>query len=227
MIKNNNNKTNDMLNYLKIKYGETFEVEKYEEGSVLFPELYGADKLLVHPVNNFQLPFYVFSNIKGNGFSDDYIVSKLSYEFTEKYKKDIEALDHREKAVKFAFGVSNPPEDPNYLKTSVDDFVDDATYDCDIYLYIAINSQSMQDIKNESTFLYKVYSYLKEKTDRNFEISVAYINKNNFADARELIRLGHAINFSWTMLEAGVLDKINFERKNNIKDASYFNNIVK
>ncbi|MFJ5762919.1 hypothetical protein ACIQAA_28135 [Neobacillus sp. NPDC093182] len=59
---------NVILTYLQETYNETFEVETFKERSTIFKNMYGADKVIVHPKGK---PEYVFlagedRDMKGN-----------------------------------------------------------------------------------------------------------------------------------------------------------------
>lgn len=212
----------EMLSYLENKYRETFEIEKFEKGSSLFPELYGGEKMIVHLTKNNKIPFNVFKNINSKGYHDDYILSYFSYQYTEKHKQEIEKLDNREMAVSFSLGFSDRPQDPNLLNRSVDDFVNDPELKGSIFLYVALKSESDQFTEQDSAFLYSLYTYMKGKTDRRFRVSVGYIKYDRFDDAQELLRMAHAINFGWSPLGKGVILTKGFEWDDPIQGPSYF-----
>lgn len=214
-----------ILSYLQEKYGEAFERQTLVEGSPLTPHLKDGKRIMFRPINNPEIPFYVFTDSKE--FGDNYILSHLSYKFTEANKEEIDRLDEREKAIKLSFGCSNRPQDPKYLNLPVESFANDTSYKCSINVLVAIKVQNEQDTKNDSEFLFKLYETMKNITDRNFRISVGYIQGEAFKDAQELIRMGHTINFSWTILEDGVLSSQYFEREDHISTPSYFDNLNK
>jgi adenosine/AMP kinase len=212
-----------ILHYLHNKYGESFQIEYFDKGSILFAQMYGSDQAMVHPTNNKNLPFYVFKNTKSSGFNDNYIISNISYTYTEKYKNDIKKMTKMEVDMKFYFAFINRPEQAETLKLSVDDIESDSAYKGTIDLYIAVKIENNQDIKDNKEFLYNIYKYMKENTNRDFTVSIAYIKKDKFEDAKKLIRIAHTINFSWTQLNNDDINVIHFDSKDDIKSSSFFN----
>lgn len=225
MFKSEKSKTEDMLKYLSDRYGEEFAAEEFIQGSTFMPELYGGDQLLVHPAKNDQIPFYVFKNTESEGYNDNYTIAYFDYHMTEKYKQDIKSIDDRDMAVKLAFRLADFPRSPEYLKNTFEYLDKDTTYEGHIDLYVAVNAGNEQEIKNDSQFLYELYTFMKGITERDFEISVGYIKNDNFKEAEELIRISHTINFNWNLLEHDVIDYINIYSTEDIKDPSYFDTI--
>jgi hypothetical protein len=215
-------KSNDtasrMLPYLKEKYGESFEEEAFEEGSTLFPEMYGGDKMMAHPAENNQIPFYVHKNVKSGGFNDNYILSDMSYRFTEKYKHDIQNFDEREKVLKLSFGCSDVIDDLSYLTSSVDEFAKDEFYDCRVHLEVAVNGSP---IDQDKEFITNAYNFMKERTTHDFTITVGYIDKDRFEEAKELIRIAHTINFSWTIIEDALIATVQMDSENDSNSPSF------
>lgn len=210
---------NEMLEYLEGKYGEEFEEEVFEEGSSLFPEMYRGDKMLAYPSANEQIPFYVHKNVKSNGFNDNYVLSEMSYRFTEKYKETVQNMDEREKAVKLSFGCGDVIDNPSYFNTSVDEFAQDSSYDCEVHLEIAINGAP---IDGDREFISNLYHFMKERTIHDFNISLGYIDGKRFEEAKELIRIAHTINFSWTIIDDAVLEIKQVDSEDDIEDPTFF-----
>ncbi len=219
MFKNAKNEEMKMLEYLETKYGETFVTESFKEGSPLTPHLEDKYVKMFRPTNNKDIPFYVFHDSKE--FSDNYVLSSLSTRFTEENAYGIKELTQKETAVKFAYGCANPPTQ-EFLNKSVSEFENDLSYKCVIDLLIAVKVGSEEKSSGDSEFLYKVYEYMKEKTERGFRVSVGYVQEDHFEDAKEFIRIAHTINFSWKMLGDAVVTSKYFEREDNIEDPSHF-----
>lgn len=221
-----NAKADKMIRYVEEKYGESFEIEEFDNGSTLFADLYGGDKLLAHPAGMEDRPFLIYDNSPDYPYSDDYVQASLSCEFTDIHKSEIEQMDSsRERAVKLSFLGTNTPEDFSPATLSAETFNLDLNYDARIYVDVAVNTEPGYGVQEDTEFLFNLYNYMKKITERDFIILVAYIKPDRFEDAKEIIRVTHAVNLSWSLLEDGVQQKIQFERQENIQDASYFSRI--
>ncbi|MDQ0194715.1 hypothetical protein [Paenibacillus wynnii] len=218
-------KVQKMISYVEDKYGQSFEVEQLDKGSTFFAELYGGDKLLVHPKGQVKEPFFVFEHSTKHTYSDNYVQASLSNTFTEIHKLKIEQFDSRKRAVKLAFRGTNTPSGAAFLGTSAEDFNRDLSYDADIYVDVVVKMDSSYGISQDAEFLYQLYNYMKSITQRNFIISIAYIKPEKFEEAEEIIRIAHTVNFAWAWLGDGVEQEFSFERKDPVQDASYFVNI--
>jgi hypothetical protein len=214
--KDSNATSSEMLTYLEEKYDKKFEEEVYEEGSTLFPELYGGDRMIAHPSENEDIPFYVNKNVESEGFNDNYLLADLSYRFTEKHKQAIETMDGRDKAVKFSVGCRPRPQDPNYLEASVEDIMEE--FSCNVSLNVAVKGEREG---KEEAFVRELYKYMEENTSM-FTVTVGYVKEDHFEEATELIRLAHTINFGWSQLGEGLFEYIYFESEDDINDPSFF-----
>ncbi|MCR8643647.1 hypothetical protein NV379_19035 [Paenibacillus sp. N1-5-1-14] len=219
-------RVNKMLDYLEDKYGEKFVEEYFEPGGMIYPGKSEGDSMMVYPEKNKELPFNVHKNMKKSGYNDNYVSASLSYQFTEKYKSGVEKLDNREKAIKFFFALSNRPHDPSTINTPIDDFAKDMSYEGEIELFVAVSAESDQDYKKDAKFLRDLYSYMLKITNRNFLISVAYVQKNKFQPAKDLIRISHTTNFAWTWMGDGFMRDITFKGDRTVQNIGYFEDMV-
>ena len=215
----------EMLNYLEDKYGETFEVEYFDKGDFLFPEIYGGDKMLVYPTSNPNIPFYVYKNVESEGFYDIYVPSYFSYQFTQKHQQNLMNMDTREKAFKVVLTSRNRPAEARQLQRTIEDFVQDTTYRFNLHLYVAVKKEGEPDADTETEFLYQLYTYMNELKNEGAEVylGVAYVEPERFEEAQSLMRLAHTINFAWYLLDdEDVLNVAYFGSTNDIQDNSYF-----
>ncbi|MFB9277178.1 hypothetical protein [Cohnella cellulosilytica] len=219
--------TKRMFDYLEEKYGGTYEKEIFEKGSTLFPDMYGGAKMMMHPVGQPDLPFYVFKGTSSEEFNDDYPLCYFSYHYTEKNKREIEELDDRDLIVKFALGFREVPQDSKILQTPVEEFVADENREGSIFLYVAVPVEGERAPEDDSVFFINLYKKMKELTDRNFIVSVAYVKQENYQDAVEAMRVAFAVNFSWNYIREGRLNDVYFRQSAPISDPSYFQNLLK
>jgi hypothetical protein len=217
-----------MLEYLQDKYGGSFEAERLVKGSKWFAKMYGGDKLLVHPAGQPELPFYVHENVISEGYNDNYVMANFSVQFTKKHQQSIEELDSRIKGVKFGFGCANWPDSAEDLTIPVETFAQDLSYDCDLNLLVALVPEGDLDVDRDENFLYRLYDSMKKITNRYFFVSVGYVIEDQIDFAKEYIRLGHTRDYHWTQLEPPVVTRhIEFDRDDDIQDASYFDKFLK
>lgn len=214
--------TKRMMSYLEEKYGGRFEKEYFEKGSTLFPEMYGGAKMRVHPAGQPDLPFIMHKNTKSDGYNDNYPISFFSYQYTEKYKHEIEQLDDRDLIVKFALGFVEKPQRSEMLSVSVDEFVADKEREGLIFLYVGVPVEGDRIPEDDKVLWEKVYEKIKSMTDRDFLVSIGYIEQENYEDALELVRIAYTINFSWKYIREGYIQDVYFERDLLISDPSYF-----
>ena len=214
--------TKRMFDYLEEKYGGTYEKEFYEKGSTLFPDMYGGAKMMVHPVGQPDLPFYVFKSRKSEGFIDDYVLCYFSYRYTEKYKHEIEELDDRDLIVQLALGFADEPQDPATLDISLEDFVADKNREGRLFLYVAVPVAEERVPDDDSALWNKLYDKMSTLTDRNFSVSVAYVKQESYQDALDSARIAFAVNFSWKYMRDGFIQDVYFERDDLISDPQYF-----
>ncbi|CAM4339160.1 hypothetical protein [Paenibacillus tarimensis] len=219
-MKNDKKTAADMLDYVQLKYGGAFAAEAFEERG-LMPELYGSDRMLVHPAGQPDLPFYVYKKGKTDSYTDNYIEASLSVRYTAKHQREVMQLDQRDIAVKFRIGFAGALDDKSLLDADPDSALSAISHPSMLYLYAGVKG-SKGDNRTESEFLHRLYQYMMELTDRDFTVVVGYIDEEDYEKADQLLRIAHTVNFSWAMLDDPDLPVAWFERRDNVQDASFF-----
>ncbi|PZD94579.1 hypothetical protein DNH61_16560 [Paenibacillus sambharensis] len=219
-MKNDKKTAAEMLDYVQTKYGGSFTAEAFEE-SGLMPELYGSDKMMVHPAGQPELPFYVYKKGKTDSYTDNYLEASLSVHYTDKHIAEVMQLDERDIAVKFRLGFAGTLDDKSLLDADPDTALSAISHPTMLYLYTGVKG-SKGDNRTESEFLHRLYRYMMELTDRDFTVVVAYIDEEDYEKADRLLRIAHTVNFSWSMLDDPEVSVAWFERGDDVQDASFF-----
>jgi len=226
MIKDEKKMTKNMLQYVEQKYGEEFTAELFDKGDILFPELYGDDRLIVSPLANQEVAFWVFKESKG--YSDNYMTSYFSHQFNTLHKAEILSLVNREMDIQFALNFSNLPQEEAMSQRTVEEIVSDEQLEGYLYLYIAIPESEKLQNTQEAQFLYEVYGHVKKMSNREFLINVAYIQDAYVEDAQRLLRYSPILNFDWSLLQdEAVVKSLAFGSNSVIEDAAFFNERIK
>ena len=192
-----------IVNYLEDKYGEKFEVEHKKEGSVLFPEMYGKDKIFAHPEGKPELIFEAGeSSSKEKKYYDDYIPAIWGDELTKSLKNDMHGNLPENSIYKVYVNVAGSKYNLYMKDMSILDYIKSENKNIRVILKVAILTSGKPNIEEYSEGLFKAYETIKSLNTTFYGLSVGVVDQSE--DFSEYIRTSNVNNIAWSNLAEGV-----------------------
>nr|WP_309098613.1 hypothetical protein [Fredinandcohnia onubensis] len=211
------------LQYLEDKYGEEFEVMWSKEGSKLFQDLYGGDKVIVHPKGEPNMVFIVKEyNDKGE-WVDDYLSAKWGYELHQILEADIAKELPRGTQFKVNLSVGSNEVDETMATISVNEYLS-KNKNVKISLTAGIKTDGPPDINQYSNGIYNLFQLFKGLGVKIYAISIGFIDQSE--DISEYIQTSFVNNLQWSNFnakvygEVGVDDRLDPDDPSDIVDPS-------
>ena len=128
-----------IITHLEKTYDEKFEVEIFKEGSTFFKNMYGADKMIVHPKDK---PEYVFlageDRDHAGEYYDTYVLSKWAVELTKKFETDISTIMPEEFEYRVLLYVEDGKYDSTMKEMSVFDYFSNKNNEANVVIKMAV-----------------------------------------------------------------------------------------
>lgn len=211
------NAESKFLSHLEKKYNEDFEVENVKEGSIIFSEMYGKDKALVHPKGNNELVFLAGEYLKTEEIYDNYVLAKWG----EEIKADIKGEMEKE-LPNSPYKVSIMAADDTYDASMQDkpflEYVEENNNNVLIMLTVGVYTTEEPELATFSQGIYNLYQKLKEYGTESYAISVGFVDESE--DITDYIRTANINNIAWSNLDAKVYGEISFDERSNPKNPS-------
>lgn len=208
------NSEGKILNYLEDKYGEKFVVEGKKEGSILFPKMYGKDKLFVYPKGKPELIFAAGQSRSDEvNYYDGYISAVWGDELTNSLK---EALKGKlpEGSVYRVF-VNSSEDDPSMKDMSIYDYLKRENKNLMVVLEVAIKTTKEPNLDEYRDGLYQAFEIIKNLQSKYYTLSVGVVDKSE--DIQEYIRTSKVNNIPWSNLDAKVYGYLVVDDYDDIK----------
>jgi hypothetical protein len=201
-----------ILSHLEEAYNEEFEIEHVDEGSWLFPEMYGRDKAIVHPKGNEELVFLSgeYRNNEGE-YYDTYVLAKWG----EELKASLNPLMEKElpgSPYKVYIRAEDGAYDPSMLDTPFQEYLE-LNKDISIVLIASIYTTKEPDVERYSRSIYNIYHKLKNYGTDSYVVSVGFVDESE--DVSDYIRTTSVNNIAWTNLDAEIYGYIGFDERSN------------
>ncbi|WP_152681108.1 hypothetical protein [Neobacillus vireti] len=192
----------NILNYLEGKYGEKFAVEGKQKGSLLFPNMYGRDKLYVYPEGK---PEQIFeagqSQSKEIHYYDGYISAIWGDELTKSLNDQLEKYLPKESI--YRVFVNSSEDDARFKDLSLYDYIKNENNKLMVVLEVAIRTDGEPNLDEYSTGLYQAFEVIKNLQTKYCTLSVGFVDKSEDKMA-DYIRTSNVNNLPWSNLDAQV-----------------------
>ncbi|GHH98744.1 hypothetical protein [Neobacillus kokaensis] len=207
-----------ITDYLEQTYREKFEVEVYEKGSTFLKNMYGSDKIIVHPKGKPEYVFVAGEDRDHEGeYYDTYVLSKWGYELTEKLEEDIHRILPGD-IYRFLLYVEDGKYDPSMKNMSFFDFLSNKTNQVLLNLKVAVKTSGSPNVKDYYKAAYNLQKLLDSLgTDMN-GLSIGFVDRSE--DITNYIRTANVNNVGWDNLDAKVYGVIKINKLYNITDPS-------
>ncbi|MFF2448933.1 hypothetical protein ACFVSW_17770 [Neobacillus sp. NPDC058068] len=213
-----------ILNYIEDKYGEKFVVEGKKEGSVLFPEMYGKDKIFAYPEGKPELIFEAGeSSSKEKKYYDEYIPAIWGDELTRSLKDSLKRSLPQASIYKIYVNVAGSKYNVNMKELSIINYVKEENKDIRIVLKVAIKSQGKPNLEEYSDGLYKAFEEIKSLNTTFYGLSVGFVDQSE--DINEYVRTSNVNNLPWSNLAGNVYGYLLVNQ--NVNDINSPNDLMK
>ncbi|WP_417898824.1 hypothetical protein ABN702_22590 [Bacillus haimaensis] len=210
------NAENKFLSHLEEKYNEDFEVENVKEGSIIFSEMYGKDKALIHPKGNEDLVFLAGEYRKTEEIYDNYILAKWGEELKAELKEEMER-ELPNSPYKVSIMAADDTYDATMLDKPFSEYVKE-NKNIMIMLTVGVYTTKAPDVERYSQGIFKMYQKLKGYGTNSYAISVGFVDESE--DITDYIRTANINNIAWSNLDAKVYGEISFDDRSNPENPS-------
>jgi len=200
------------IQYLEEKYDKEFEVMFAKEGSKLFQDLYGGDKVVVHPKDDSEAIFLVEEANTEGDLMDSYIPAKWGQELQSKLADSIENELPEDSPYKLTFHVNSKEFEPSMASMTVDEYLSQ-NKNVRVVLTAGIKSSGEPDVKAYSQGIFNLYNLLKGLGVESYIVSVGFVDSSE--DISEYIRTINVNNMGWSNLNAKVYGELGLDERNN------------
>lgn len=216
---NEKSSENTILTYLEETYNETFEVETFKEGSTIFKNMYGADKVIVHPEGKPEHVFLAGEDRDHEGeYYDNYVLSKWSDELTNRLKPEISNLLPEDAEYRILLFVEDGKYDSSMKDMAVEDYFANINDDVSIELKAAVKSAGNPNVADYNEPIYQLLQVVKQLDVKSSRVSVGFVDSE--VDVSDYIRTSSVNNTPWSNLDAKVYGTIMVDKRFTISDAS-------
>ncbi|WP_186580069.1 hypothetical protein [Aquibacillus kalidii] len=209
-----------ILTYLEEKYDEKFEVEAFKEGSDAFKQMYGADKVIVHPEGKPEHVFLAGEYREHDGkYYDNYILSIWSDELTKHFEKEIsEILTGVDYEYRILLYVVGEKYDKTMIEMSVFDYLANVNHDADIILNLAVKENQRPNIDEYSNEIYDLYKLINSTNTESNSVSIGFVDKST--DVKDYIRTSAVNNVPWSNMIGKMYGTLAVHKQFEISDSS-------
>jgi hypothetical protein len=214
---NEKSSENKILTHLEKTYDETFEVETFKEGSTLFKNMYGSDKVIVHPKDKPEHVFLAGEKRDHEGeYYDTYVLSKWSAELSKKLETEISRILPEEVEYRVLLYVEDGKYDSTMKDMSVFDYFANENKEANVVLKIAVKKSGHPDVTAYNEPVYQLLQLLDTVGVDMYGVSVGFVDSTE--DITDYIRTSNVNNVPWTNLDAKVYGTIMVDSFANITE---------
>ncbi|MGM0838648.1 MAG: hypothetical protein ACQEV7_21140 [Bacillota bacterium] len=200
-----------ILSHLEGSYNEEFEIEHVDEGSWLFPEMYGRDKAIVHPKGNEELVFLSgeYRDSKGE-YYDSYVLAKWG----EELKASLKPLMEKElpgSPYKVKLYVKNGIYDASMIGMPFHEFIEKHPKDVRIVLLAGIYTDREPDVERYKASIFNIYQEIQKYGADRYIVTVGFVDDSE--DITDYIRTANVNNIPWSNLKGKVYGEVNVDER--------------
>jgi hypothetical protein len=208
---------NKVLGYLESRYDQDFVVESTKKESVFFSEIYGEDKVFLHPKGQQEIVFLVQESNQQNGdYWDNYLLAKWAEELKSELETDVKKELPSSTEFKVLLEASPDSFNQTMKKLSVHEYLNTVSNEAFVVLKIGIKTEGKPNINQYAEGILNLYKRIKNLNLEQYIISVGFVDASE--DISDYLRTSYVNNIAWSNLDAKVYGDINLEE--NIDDIS-------
>ncbi|WP_121610595.1 hypothetical protein [Mesobacillus foraminis] len=193
--------------YLEKKYQERFAVEGVKEGSSLYPEMYGKDKIFAYPEGKPEMVFLAGESKKQDGeFYDRYPLAIWSSQLDETFRTGVEEGFGKGTEFKTLLYIEGSKYNGGMIHMDFQDYFENVNNEALITLNIGVKTAGEPEIEKYAEAIFKLMQQLKELNVKNYGVTVGFVDESE--DISEYIRTSNVNNIAWSNLDAKVYGTI-------------------
>jgi hypothetical protein len=209
-----------VLAELEEKYNQKFTVEGVKEGSKIFAQMYGKDKLTVHPEGNPEMVFLAQEDSEDKDvINDNYILAKWAEELKAKLAGDIEKELPHGTPYKVILRIAPDKYDHTMVKMPFEEYLKGNNKDFSVVLVAGIRAADKPDLSQYNENIYNLFQVMKNIGSERYTVSIGFVGE----DVSDYVRTSFVNNIAWTNLKAKVFGEVNidnqFDKENPDKNA--------
>ncbi len=197
-----------ILTYLEEKYDEKFEVEAFKEGSDTFKQMYGADKVIVHPEGKLEHVFLAGEDRDHEGeYYDNYVLSIWSDELTRHYEKEIKSIFiDSDYEYRFLIYIEDDKYDSSMIGMSAMDYFKNINKDVGLVLKMAVKTNSNTNLNKYNKRVFDLFQLVKAVDVESTTLSIGFVGGT--ADVSDYIRTSSINNTPWSNMKGKVFGTV-------------------
>ncbi len=208
-----------IVKHLEDTYGGKFEVETSKQGNSIFKNMYGDDKVIVHPEGK---PEHVFlAGIKrdhDDEFYDTYVLSKWGDELTRKYKQEVAAIVPGDVDYRVLLYVEDGKYNSSMKNLSAQDYFSKKNQDAEVVIKVAVKTAGAPNPADYYEPVYRLLQLLEPLGVQSYGVSLGFVDAS--VDPADYIRTSNVNNVPWSNLDAKVYGTIMVDNLANITEPS-------
>ncbi len=207
-----------VLAKLEEKYNQKFTVEGVKEGSKIFAQMYGKDRLTVHPEGNKELVFLAQEVKAEQGeFKDNFVQAKWAEELKEKLSAEIEKELPPGTPYKIQLFIPSKGIEKSMAEIPVQDYLD-RNKDLSVVLLAGIKTAAEPEVEKYKENIYNLYQLLKGLGTTGYSVTIGFVDESE--DISDYVRTSYINNISWSNLDAKVYGNITIDERHDSENPS-------
>lgn len=199
-----------ILEKLEEKYDQKFSIEGVKEGSKMFSQMYGKDKLTVHPEGNPEMVFLAQEDSDDKGIvNDNYVLAKWAEELKEKLADQIEKELPPGTPYKILLRIAPDKYNASMVNMSFDEYVKEGNKDFQVVLVAGISTVGEPVIEKYNEQIYDLFQLVKSVGGEMYTVSIGFVDKSS--NVEDYVRTSFINNISWSNLKAKVYGNVNID----------------
>ncbi|WP_226679103.1 hypothetical protein [Mesobacillus jeotgali] len=196
-----------VMEHLEEKYGEKFEVESTKEGSVIFPDMYGKDKVIAHQEGKPELVFLAGESRNEDGvYYDTFILSIWSNQLDQLYQDKVKQAFNEDVEFKTMLFVEEEKYAEEKKDSSVTDFLQRDDNGALLTLNIAVKTDGEPEVEKYLEPVYELLNELRESNAKYYGVTVGFVDSSE--NVSDYMRTSNINNIDWSNLDAKVYGTI-------------------
>ncbi|MCM3664678.1 hypothetical protein M3204_09700 [Mesobacillus subterraneus] len=208
-----------VLAKLEEKYNQKFSIEGVKEGSKAFAQMYGKDRLTVHPEGNKELVFLAQEVKAAEGdFKDNFIQAKWAEELKQQLSADIEKELPEGTPYKIQLFVSNNDIEKSMLDMPVEDYLKNVNQNVSVVLLAGIKTAGEPQVEKYKENIYNLYQLMKGLGTTGYSVTIGFVDESE--DISDYVRTSFINNISWSNLDAKVYGNVTIDERHDPENPS-------
>ncbi|RSD27097.1 hypothetical protein [Mesobacillus subterraneus] len=199
-----------VLAKLEEKYNQKFTVEGVKEGSKIFAQMYGKDRLTVHPEGNPEVVFLAQEDKDDKEVvNDNYVLAKWAEDLKAKLAGQIEKELPPGTPYKVLLRIAPDKYDKSMVNMSFENYLEESDKDFSVVLVAGINTAYKPDLSTYKESIYNLFKLMKGVGSERYTVSIGFVGE----DVSDYVRTSLVNNIAWTNLKAKVYGEVNIDNQ--------------